>query len=89
MGVLKHRSRKWKINNKIQVQAYQIGDVHEPTWLEHFKEQGDIVFVRGGANIKFDLITKFVPNGTFIINGKHGDIYSCTEDMFDDVFEMI
>lgn len=89
MGVLKHRSRKWKINNKIQVQAYQIGDVNRPEWLQQFKEQGDIVFVNGGANIKSGVLMKFVPNGTFIINDKHGDIYSCAEDMFDDVFEMI
>lgn len=90
MGVLKHRSRKWEVRNKIKVEAYQLGSSFErPDWFENYVSHRKIKPVSNGAYIKVGNTQQFVPVGDYIINDKHDGMYSCTADRFDDVFEEI
>ena len=90
MGVLKHRSRKWEVRNKIKVEAYQLGSSDEhPDWFEDYVLHRKIKPVSNGAYIKVENNLQFVPDGDYIINDKHNGMYSCTVNQFNDVFEEI
>ena len=90
MGILKHRSRKWEIKNKIQVEAYQLGSSDdEPDWFQEYVKARTIKLADGGAYIKTSGISSFVPVGDYIINDKHNGVYSCSVNQFNDVFEEV
>lgn len=90
MGVLRHRSKKWEVKSKIQVEAYQLGSGDEkPDWFREYVLQRKIKPDTKGVYIKINGTLQFVPNGDYIINDKHNGMYSCSVNQFNDVFEEI
>ena len=77
------------VKKPVVIEAYHLKREEEPKWYKEAKKNRIVIEADGGVYIKTLEGTHFGNDGCYVIQGVHGELYPCVEDIFEETYEEV